>query len=218
MQAIILLSGGIDSTVVLALALEAKRSVTALSFDYGQRHRKELEHAKQIARYFKVDHRIIKIDPAIFAKTSLVGSMDVPKDRNLETIANSGIPSTYVPARNTLFLAYAIGQAEIFEAQEIYAGPNLLDRNPYPDCRPEYYEAFQRVIDLATKQAVEGRAPKLITPLIDLDKASIVQEGKRLHVPFEMTFSCYSPTVRGEPCKRCDACLIREEALSNNKL
>lgn len=217
MKAIVLLSGGLDSTVVLAMAREKERKCITLSFDYGQRHRIELIHAKKIAEHYNVEHCVITIDPKAFSQSSLVKNLDIPKDRNLNEIATSGIPNTYVPARNTLFLAYATGQAELIDANEIYAGPNLLDHNPYPDCRPKFYEAFQNVMNVATKQAVEGNAPKLITPLIYMDKSAIVKEGKRLNVPFDITFSCYDPTLSGQACLRCDACLIREKALSNSE-
>jgi len=214
LKAVILLSGGMDSAVILAIALEKKRQCLALSFDYGQRHRIELTHAKQIASHFNVEHRIISIDPAAFGNSSLIHSFCVPKDRELNEIASAGIPNTYVPARNTIFLSYAIGQAELIGAQEIYAGPNLLDQKPYPDCRPEFYQAFQTVINLATKQSIEGYPPQLLTPLLQMDKRAIAQEGRRLRVPFERTFSCYDPFEGKEPCQRCDACRIRQDALS----
>lgn len=214
MKAIVLLSGGIDSAVVLALALEAKKNCIALSFDYGQRHRIELSYAKELASHFGVGHRLIKIDTTAFAKTSLIGAVEVPKNRDLATIATSGIPSTYVPARNTLFLAFALAQAELLDATEIHAGPNLLDQKPYPDCRPEFYKAFQGLMNVATKQAIEGHPPQLLTPLIHLDKRAIVQEAIRLQIPLEKTFSCYSPTPNGKPCNTCDACAIRRDAIS----
>lgn len=213
MKAVVLVSGGIDSAVALALALEKGRECLAISFDYSQRHRAELGHAKRIAQYFGVFHKIILLDKSAFGNSSLVDGSDVAKDRELGEIAAKGIPNTYVPARNTLFLAFAAAQAELFDAKEIYAGPNLLDQNPYPDCRPAFYQAFQEVLNLATKQAVEGRPPKLITPLIAMDKIGIVREAKRLKVPLEMTFSCYDPSPEGNACARCDACRIREDAI-----
>lgn len=209
MKAVILFSGGVDSTVILALALKRGLECHALSFDYGQRHRVELESAKAIAAHYGVSHQIIVIDPKSFGKSSLVSSLAVPKGRNLEQISAGGIPNTYVPARNTLFLAYALGQAEILEADEIHVGFNALDRNPYPDCRPAFAQAFQGVINVATKQSVEGRAPQLCTPLIDWDKAKIIQEGVALNAPLHMTFSCYDPTPAGKPCGVCDACVLR---------
>ncbi|MFQ5730036.1 MAG: 7-cyano-7-deazaguanine synthase QueC [Waddliaceae bacterium] len=214
MKAVVLLSGGLDSAVVLTLALEKGRECIAISFDYGQRHRIELEYAKKLARHYCVPHHIIDIDRNCCANSSLVSGGEVPKNRSTEEIENEGIPNTYVPARNTLFLAYATGQAEIYNAQEIYAGPNLLDRKPYPDCRPEFYQAFQGVINLASKQAMEGNPPRLLTPLIDWDKKEIVEQARKLKVPLHLTFSCYDPTPQGRPCHQCDACLLRLEGLT----
>lgn len=213
MKAIILLSGGLDSTVVLALAIEQGRECVCLSFDYGQRHKIELERARAIAARYHCHHRIVTIDPATFSNTSLVDQKAVPKGRTLEEMRTQGIPSTYVPGRNTLFLAYAAGQAEIYGAAEIWTGPNLLDHNPYPDCRPEFYAAFQGLLNLATKQAVEGAPPQIRTPLIEWDKTRIVQEAKRLGVPIELTWSCYAPQEDLTPCGACDACKIRLAAL-----
>lgn len=213
MKAIILLSGGLDSTVVLALAIEQGRECVCLSFDYGQRHKIELERARAIAARYHCHHRIVIIDPATFSNTSLVDQKAVPKGRTLEEMRTQGIPSTYVPGRNTLFLAYAAGQAEIYDAAEIWTGPNLLDHNPYPDCRPEFYAAFQGLLNLATKQAVEGAPPLIRTPLIEWDKTRIVQEAKRLGVPIELTWSCYAPQEDLTPCGACDACKIRLAAL-----
>ncbi len=212
MKAIVLLSGGIDSTVVLAMAKAAGRECIALSFDYGQKHAVELEHAKEIAQHYSVPQKIIQISPACFEKTSLVNEIEAPKNRTAHEIADGGIPSTYVPARNTLFLAYAAGQAEILNANEIHCGPNLLDRNPYPDCRPEFYTAFQQLLSFATKQGAEGCPPRIVTPLIDWDKNRIVEEARKLNAPLEKTFSCYSPD-QGAACGACDACVLREEAL-----
>lgn len=214
-RAIVLLSGGLDSAVVLGMALEKNRECLALSFDYGQRHRIELEHAKKLADYYKVKHKVIKIDRSVFACSALVGDLEVPKDREVDQIDQLGVPTTYVPGRNTLFLSYAASQAEIFGAHEIYVGPNLLDRIPYPDCRPEFYLAFQQVLNLATKQAIEGHPPRLLTPLIDMDKKAIVSMGRRLGVPLESTFSCYDPAGDGAPCGRCDACKIRALAFAD---
>lgn len=214
MKAIILLSGGLDSTVMLAMALQRGLECFALGFDYGQRHRIELDAAKQIAKHYKIPLKIIKIDPSTFSSSSLVYDGEVPKNRNASTIASSGIPSTYVPARNSLFLAYAIGQAEILEADEIHIGSNALDRLPYPDCRPEFIQAFQALMNVATKQSVEGKAPKLLAPLIDMDKVQIIKRGKELNVPLHLTFSCYDPIANGIPCLRCDACILRQSAFN----
>lgn len=212
MKAVILLSGGLDSTVMLAKAREQGRECYALSFNYGQRNKVELESAKAIAHHYRIPHRIIIIDPVSFDKSSLVTSRAVPKDRTAQAIATGGIPSTYVPARNTLFLAYALGQAEILEAQEIHVGFNALDRLPYPDCRMEFVQAFQALIQVATKQSVEGKVPKLITSLIELDKTQIIRQGQVLNAPLHLTFSCYDPTPDAMPCRRCDACILRQNA------
>ena len=211
MKAIVLLSGGVDSTVMLAMAIAQGKECHAISFDYSQRHIRELESAKAIAAHYNISHQIIAIDPKTFSKSALVTKENVPQDRTMEEIAKGGIPSTYVPARNTLFLAYAVVQAEIQEAQEIHYGPNAHDSKPYIDCRPEYVAAFQNLINLATKQAVEGHPPKLIAPLIQLSKTDIVRQGMALKAPLELTFSCYSPK-EAQPCERCDACIIRQEA------
>lgn len=212
MKAIVLLSGGIDSTVVLAMAMKSGRDCLALSFDYGQRHKIELDHASRIAKNYGIPQKVIAISPACFEQTSLVNEIEAPRNRAPDQIANGGIPSTYVPARNTLFLAYAAGQAEIHNAEEIHCGPNLLDRNPYPDCRPEFYSAFQQVLSFATRQGAEGRPPRILTPLIRWDKKRIVQEARKLGAPLEMTFSCYCPE-QGSACGSCDACVLRHEAL-----
>lgn len=216
-KSLVLVSGGLDSAVSLALALEQGRKCLALSFNYGQKHKIELEHAKKITEYYSVDHKIITIEPAIFGNSSLTSKNPVHKNRSAQEIAHGGIPSTYVPGRNTLFLAYAAGQAEIYEADEIIAGPNFSDRLPYPDCRPEFYHAFQQVLNFATKRAVEIKTPVLKTPLIDWDKQQIVKEGIRLKVPLNLTFSCYDPngTI---PCNLCDACILRNHALQGNGL
>jgi 7-cyano-7-deazaguanine synthase len=214
MKAIVLFSGGLDSTVMLALALAAKRSCLALSFDYGQRHRIELEAAKSITRHFGVEHKILNIDHGAFANSSLVADMNMPLNRTLQQIDASPIPSTYVPARNTLFLAFAIGQAEILQAQEIYFGPNALDHKNYVDCRPEYVKAYQSLINIATVQACEGSAPQLITPLLYLTKRDIVKLGREIKAPIEMSWSCYNPSVESKPCGRCDACILRQDAIS----
>lgn len=210
MKAIILLSGGIDSSVMLAKALEKGRDCFALSFDYGQRHRIELESAKKIAAYYKVPHQIIEIVNPSFISSALVNKeTKVQKNRTPQQIATAGIPSTYVPARNTIFLAYALSLAEHLQADEIHYGSNALDFVPYPDCRPDYFSAFQSVINLATKQSLEGAPPCLVTPLIYMNKAEIIAEGQRLNVPLEDTFSCYSPLPSHTACGQCDACILR---------
>jgi 7-cyano-7-deazaguanine synthase len=179
-KAIILLSGGLDSTVVLAMALNEGLNCYALSFDYGQRHIVELQAAKTIALHYNVPHLIIKIDSAAFGQSSLVSSLAMPQNQTIQEIAEQGIPNTYVPARNTLFLAYALAQAELHDAQEIHFGANQLDGANYPDCHPTYFHAFQCLIDVATKQSIEKSAPRLITPLIRWGKAKIIQQGLTL--------------------------------------
>jgi 7-cyano-7-deazaguanine synthase len=222
MKAIILLSGGIDSTVMLALARQQGRRCLALSFNYGQRHKIELDSARAIAAYYNTSQHIITLNNTTFAGSSLMNeSSVVPSDRTSEEIALAGVPTTYVPARNTLFLAHAISFAEITGAAEIYFGANATDINPYPDCRPAYFNAFQTLIELATKQAVEGNAPRLVTPLIHWNKAEIIEKGMQLGAPLELTFSCYAPLVSNAPCNHCDACILRNEgfaALKNASL
>jgi 7-cyano-7-deazaguanine synthase len=212
MKAIIVFSGGVDSTVVLSMAIDRGLECHAISFDYGQRHRVELKAAAAIAKFYGINQQVIKIETPALAGSSLISKLAVPKDRSMSAIAAGGIPNTYVPGRNTLFLAYAMGFAESLNAQEIHVGYNALDRIPYPDCRIEYLNAMQEVINLATRQAVEGNAPKIIAPLLHMDKKEIFQEGRRLNVPLDMTFSCYDPTPEEKPCGHCDACMLRAAA------
>ncbi len=217
MKAIILLSGGIDSTVLLALALERGLDCSGLSFDYGQRHLVELNSARAICQYYKIPQNIITIDPQVFGVSTLLKSQisqPVPTG-SPEEIRLAGIPSTYVPARNTLFLSYALGIAEISGAEEIHFGMNLQDRFGYPDCRPAFIEAFKKVAELATKQAVESISPKIVTPLQDWDKARIISEGMRLNAPLELTHSCYNPTKAGLQCGKCNSCVLRNEGFAN---
>lgn len=205
MKAVILFSGGVDSTVVLALAKQRGLEPIALSFDYGQRHKVELEAAKKIAKHFAVEHKIIVIDPKSFGKSSLVGEGDVPKGE-----IPQGITSTYVPARNTLFLTFALVQCEILDGEEIHIGANFDDQNGYPDCRPEFFEAFSRVATLGTKAGVEGKSIRVVTPLIHLSKGEIFALGRRLSAPLELTWSCYDPLAGPRPCSLCLACLLRQ--------
>lgn len=214
MKAIVLFSGGLDSTVLLAMVLQAGRTCLALSFNYGQRHIHELDAAHRIASHYKTEHKIITIEPQHFSNTSLLSTDEVPKNRSAEDIKAAGIPSTYVPARNTLFLAYALGQAEILGAQEIYFGANALDSHPYPDCRKEYIDAFQVLMQLATKQAVEGNAPRIVAPFLKYDKVDIIHLGHLLGAPMELSFSCYSPIDKSIPCETCDACNLRREGFA----
>ncbi len=213
-RAVILFSGGLDSTVMLAKALAAGRECLAITFDYKQRHYLEIGAAKQIADYYGIAHKIISIDPRTFARSSLISHDDVPKNRNSSEIMEGGIPSTYVPGRNTLFLAYAVGHAEVFDASEIHFGANGSDNLPYPDARPEYIQAYQVVINLATRQAVEGHPPQLITPFLSMHKEQIVKEGLRLNAPIHLTFSCYDPPGDNVHCGHCDACYLRKEGFA----
>lgn len=212
-KAVVLFSGGLDSTVILALALSKGRECLALGFDYGQRHLVELEHAQKIAHHYQVEFRIISINSTMFKTSSLVSSLPVSKHRSMDEISKK-IPNTYVPARNTIFLAYAMGQAELINAQEIYTGANALDAVPYPDCSPAFIEAFQAVLNVATKQAMEIQAPKLLAPLLHCDKVEIIRQGRLLNAPLEMSFSCYDPLATKEACGVCDACILRADGFS----
>ncbi|MEC7839591.1 MAG: 7-cyano-7-deazaguanine synthase QueC [Chlamydiota bacterium] len=215
MKAIILMSGGIDSTVTLALALDKGYDCLALSFDYGQRHLIELTSARAICKHYDVPHHTIKIDPSAFGMSSLVEKdSPMPKERSLKEISEGGIPNTYVPARNTIFLSFALGQAEIFNADEIHFGMNAHDISAYPDCRPEYINAFQSLIDVATKQSLEKSPPKIVTPLTKMTKGDIITTGYRLAAPIELTHSCYNPTKNDLQCGVCDACALRKEGFA----
>lgn len=213
MKSIVIFSGGLDSTVILALALSQGRECHALSFDYNQKHKVELDSAKKICEYYQVPQTIIKIDFEAFNLSSLVGEKQVPQNCSVQDRGHSKIPTTYVPARNTLFIAYALGFAEQLNAGEIYYGANMLDNAGYPDCRPEYVEAFQKLINTATKQSIEDRPPQLVAPLIQMTKKDIVTLGKKLEAPLEWTFSCYSPE-KSKPCQKCDACILRKEGFN----
>lgn len=210
MKAIILLSGGVDSAVVLAYALAEGRECIAISFDYGQRHITELESAAKIAQFYHIPHKVLKL-PSWGAedKSLLLSNQAVPTHRTAEEISSGGIAPTYVPARNTIFLSFAVACAEVHDAYEIYIGSNADDHNPYPDCRPAFIDAFQQVANLGTKQGVEGRPPKIIVPLIGLKKREVIDLGKRLGAPLELTFSCYAPAKDNSACGVCDACRLR---------
>ena len=209
-NAVVLLSGGLDSTTVLAIAERDGFSVNALSFSYGQRHAAEVEAATRIARSAGVArHEVVQIDLRTFGGSALTADIDVPKNRDL-TLHAADIPITYVPARNTIFLAYALGFAEVTGSSDIYIGVNALDYSGYPDCRPEFIRAFEEMANLATKAAVqEGNKITIRAPLIDLTKAEIIALGTSLGVDYSMTTSCYDPSPIGEACGECDACQLR---------
>jgi 7-cyano-7-deazaguanine synthase len=209
MDAVILLSGGLDSAVILAMALQRGLKCHAITFDYNQRHYPELESARKLVTYYGISHSIFKISPDTFKTSALVDDITVPKNRTAEEIQKS-IPVTYVPARNTLFLSYAMGQAEILNATEIHYGANALDSHPYPDCRPEFIQAFQNLLNVATKQAVLGHPPQLMTPLLYKTKKEIFKLAEELKVPVELTWSCYAPEDNTTPCGVCDACVLRK--------
>ena len=209
-NAVVLLSGGLDSATTLVIARRQGFAVHALSFDYGQRHRIELDCAKKLAaRYGAAQHVILPIELRRFGGSALTSDLAVPKDRPLEEMSQ-GIPSTYVPARNTIFLSFALAWAEVLGADDILLGVNALDYSGYPDCRPEYIAAFQAMANLATKAGVEGRQRLTIhTPLIHCTKAEIIRQGLALGVDYALTTSCYDPVADAKACGRCDSCLLR---------
>ncbi|MDC1026091.1 7-cyano-7-deazaguanine synthase QueC [Candidatus Thioglobus sp.] len=211
-KAIVLLSGGLDSTTVLAIAKAHDFECYALSFDYGQKQRSELESAKTIAKQSKVvEHRIMKISLADIGGSALTDDkIDVPKFSKSDEI-----PVTYVPARNTIFLSFALAWAEVIDCQKIYIGVNALDYSGYPDCRPEFIKAFEDMANLATKQSVEGEKIEIKTPLISMTKAEIIQKGLSLGVDYSQTISCYLANSNGEACGECDACVLRINGFNN---
>ena len=215
LRAVVLLSGGLDSATTLALASRTGFECYALTFDYGQRHRVELDAARRIAEAVGVArHEIVRFDLRQFGGSALTDDIGVPKDRPGAEIAE-GIPVTYVPARNTIFLSCALAWAETLGSTDIYVGVNSVDYSGYPDCRPEYIEAFERMADLATKAGVEGKQRLTIhTPLIRMSKAEIVETAMEAGVPLELTWTCYEPQPDGAACGRCDACLLRKRGFA----
>ena len=210
-KAVVLLSGGMDSATAAAVALDRGFEVYALSFRYGQRHATELDAAKRVAERLGLRrHVVLDIDLRAFGGSALTGDLEVPKDTPLERIG-SGIPATYVPARNTIFLAFALGWAETLGVADIFIGANALDYSGYPDCRPEYIEAFERMANLATRVGVEGGHLRIHAPLISLSKAGIIRLGSGLGVEFALTWSCYDPTPEGTACGRCESCTLRRK-------
>jgi 7-cyano-7-deazaguanine synthase len=209
-RAVVLLSGGIDSTTTAAIALNRGFDVHALTFRYGQRHAAELAAAKRVAAHLGIRrHVVLDIDLRAFGGSALTADVAVPKDTPLEQIGER-IPATYVPARNTIFLAFALGWAEVLGASDIFLGANALDYSGYPDCRPEFIRAFQNMADLATRAGVEeGRRITIHTPLIELSKREIIERGLALRVDYGLTLTCYDPTPDGAACGRCEACVLR---------
>lgn len=210
MRAVCLLSGGLDSATCLAFARREGFECHALSFNYGQRHIVELESARRVAAALgATDHRVAKIDLRVFGHSALTDEIAVPKGRD-EAAMSVGIPVTYVPARNTIFLSFALAFAEVLGAGDIFIGVNALDYSGYPDCRPEFIEAFEKMSNLATRTGVEGTTKiRIRTPLMELSKADIVRLGVELGLPFELTHSCYDPDLAGRPCGSCDSCVLR---------
>ena len=207
MKAVVLLSGGLDSYTAAAIARAQGYELYALTIRYGQVHAREISAARDVARDLGVVRHIeLEVDLAVFGGSALVGDGAVPKDRALD---GQDIPATYVPARNTIFLSVALGWAEVVGAEAIVIGVNALDYSGYPDCRPEYLEAFERLASLATRQGLEGRPMKILAPLVRMSKAEIVRQGATLGLDYGLTLSCYDPTPAGAPCGRCDSCRLR---------
>jgi len=207
MKAVVLLSGGLDSATILAMARRETRDCIALSFAYGQRHEIELTAARRIAQSMNVrEHVVYPLDLRVFGASALTADIAVPKD----ALGAPGIPATYVPARNTVFLALAVALAEARDAQEIWIGVNAIDYSGYPDCRPEFIDAFQQVILRGTRSGNERGEPRIVAPLIRMTKAEIIRRGASLAVDYSLTHSCYDPDAEGRACGRCDSCLIRK--------
>jgi 7-cyano-7-deazaguanine synthase len=213
--AVLLLSGGLDSTTLLALATRAGYAVNALTFRYGQRHGIEIDRARANALHWKVArHVVADIDLRLFGGSALTSDVAVPKDRDADAMAE-GIPITYVPARNTIFLSFALAWAEVLGANDLLIGVNSLDYSGYPDCRPEYIAAYETMANLATRAGVEGTArTRILTPLIALSKADIIRTGLALGVDYDTTISCYDPSADGTPCGHCDACVLRAKGFA----
>jgi 7-cyano-7-deazaguanine synthase len=214
-KAVVLLSGGLDSATTLAIARDQGYALYALSFAYGQRHSRELESAKRVAAALGAkEHLILHLDLRLIGGSALTADTPVPMGRTPDEIA-AGIPPTYVPARNTIFLAHALAWAEVLGAEDIFFGANILDYSGYPDCRPEFLEAFERLAALGTKAGVEGAwRLKIHAPLITMTKAEIMKKGLELGVDYALTWSCYSPMPSGAPCGSCDSCLLRAKGFA----
>ncbi|MEJ2244647.1 MAG: 7-cyano-7-deazaguanine synthase QueC [Acidobacteriota bacterium] len=211
-HAVALASGGVDSSTAMAIAIKQGFEVHALSFDYGQRHHCELSAAGNVVQSLGIrDHVIARIDLTIFGGSALTADIDVPKNRDLEKISD-GIPITYVPARNTIFLSFALGWCEVLHAQDIFIGVNSIDYSGYPDCRPEFLTSYERLANLATKAGVEGSSRyRIHAPLLHMSKSEIIQTGTEAGVDFSLTHSCYDPSVEGLACGACDSCILRRK-------
>jgi 7-cyano-7-deazaguanine synthase len=213
MRAVVLLSGGLDSYTAAAVARREGRELFALTIDYGQRHARELDAARAIAHDLGVSRHVeMNLDLSKFGGSALTADVAVPKDRALDA---ADIPITYVPARNTIFLSVALGWAEVLDAGEIVLGVNAVDYSGYPDCRPEFIAAFERLASFATRAGVEGQALRVYTPLIDLSKAAIIRLGTSLGLDYGLTHSCYDPRPGGQPCQHCDSCLLRAKGFAD---
>jgi len=213
-KAVVLSSGGLDSTTVLAIAKSKGYDVYSISFRYGQRHFTELEAAKKVATVIGAKkHLVIDIDLGRIGGSALTDDIDVPKGRDEKEMQD--IPITYVPARNTVFLSYALAWAEVLEASDIFIGVNAIDYSGYPDCRPAFIKAYEDMANLATKAGVEGRRLKIRTPLIDLTKAQIIKKGIKLGIDYSITHSCYDPSSDGKACGQCDSCLLRKKGFAD---
>lgn len=211
-KAVVLASGGLDSTTIMALTNHKGYDIYALTFDYGQRHKIELKAAQKIAKYFGAKkHLILHIELDAIGGSALTEDIPIPQGRKLKEISSSGVPITYVPARNTIFLAYALSWAEVLEATDIFIGVNAIDFSNYPDCRPEFIESFQRTANLATKAGIEGKGITIHAPLMYMTKGEIIKKGISLGVDYSMTHSCYNPKKDGFPCGKCDSCLLRKK-------
>jgi len=210
-RAVVLCSGGIDSTTVMAIARHERYTIYSLSFSYGQRHGVELRAARHVSAFFNAaEHLVLDIALDKIGGSALTDSIDVPKD-GIGSSGSRGIPVTYVPARNTVFLSYALAWAEVCNASDIFIGVNAVDYSGYPDCRPQYIDAFETMANLATKAGVEGRRMRILAPLMHLTKAQIIQRGTALQVDYAMTHSCYDPDHDGAACGRCESCLLRKK-------
>ena len=210
--AVVLVSGGLDSATLLAIAREQSYDCYTLAFDYGQRHRSELVAAENVSRSQGArEHKVVHLDLNLIGGSALTDNTIAVPERPIEQIEEGGIPATYVPARNTIFLSIALGWAEVLGARDIFIGVNAVDYSGYPDCRPEYIHAFEQLANLATKAGVEGKALSIHAPLLSLGKADIIRQGLRLGVDYGLTVSCYQADERGRACGRCDSCLLRRQ-------